>query len=436
MRSRNLVVLVVLGVAALASPSALAGPIIDRAAAQLRADPVYVAEGAERAVSDAEADRLRDRIADADAGPIYVAILPAATRREAGGSADGVLERLISTLQQDGTYAIVVGDQFRAASNALPRGEAGRLATEAFQEHRSDGVTPTLLAFVDGVGAAREAAPTGAPDDGSDGGRAFPILVPLLAVGGIGFFLFRRSRRRRADDADFAEVKAAAEEDLLALAEDIRALDLDVEMPNVSEEAKSDYERALSMYERADRSLDRARRPEDLEAVSAAVEEGRWAIGSAKARLEGKPPPERRPPCFFDPRHGPSSRDVEWAPSWGSPRLVPACEADAQRVERGLEPATRQVMVGGQRTPYWNAPPAYGPWAGGFFGGFGGLFPGLLIGSMLGSAFAPSIAYADAGYGDGDLGDGDMGGGDFGDFGGGDFGGGDFGGGDFGGGDF
>jgi uncharacterized membrane protein YgcG len=428
-----LIVLLALGVAALAAPPALAGPMVDRAAAQLRADPVFVAEGAERAISNAEASRLRGRIADADAGPMYIAILPAAARGEAGGSADGVLEQLINTLRQDGTYAVVVGDQFRAASNALPRGEAGRLATEAFEEHRGDGVTATLLAFVDRVGAARAAGPAGAPDDGSDGGGVFPILVPILAVGGIGFFLFRRARRRRADDADFAEVKNAAQEDLLALAEDIRALDLDVEMPNVSEEAKSDYERALSMYEQADRQLDRAHRPDDLEAVSSAVAEGRWAIASVKARLEGKSPPERRPPCFFDPRHGPSSRDVEWAPPWGTPRLVPACEADAQRIERGLEPVTREVMVGGQRTPYWNAPPAYGPWAGGYFGGFGGLFPGLLIGSMLGSAFSAPVVYADPGYGDGgDPGGGD-GGGDFGDFGGGDFGGG---GGDFGGGDF
>ena len=34
--------------------------------------------------------------------------------------------------------------------------------------------------------------------------------------------------------------------------------------------------------------------------------------------LDGRKPPERRPPCFFDPRHGPSSRDVEWAPPGGT----------------------------------------------------------------------------------------------------------------------
>ena len=265
-----------------------------------------------------------------------------------------------------------------------------------------------------------------------------PVLLLLLVAG----FAGRTRQRRRIGAArasprtltptrGFAEVRAAAQEDLLALAEDIRAHDLDVELPGASAEAKEDYARALAMYERADRALDRAREPADLEEVTAAIEEGRFAMASAKARLAGQAPPERRPPCFFDPRHGPSSRDVEWAPPWGAPRLVPACEADAQRVERGVEPAAREVMVGGRPTPYWNAPPAYGPWAGGFFSGFGGLFPGLLLGSMLGGALGPHV-YMDngEGFGGGHFGAGEFGGGAFG---GGDFGGGDFGGGDFGG---
>ena len=155
-------------------------------------------------------------------------------------------------------------------------------------------------------------------------------------------------------------------------------------------------------------------------------------MASAKARLEGETPPERRPPCFFDPRHGPSSRDVMWSPPYGEEREVPACAADALRVEEGEEPHTREIDWQGRRVPYWQAGGAYGPFAGGLFGGFGGgLLPGLLIGSMLGGAMNPGMAYGqDAGDGGG-FGGGDFGGGDFG---GGGFGGGDFGGGGFGGG--
>jgi hypothetical protein len=118
---------------------------------------------------------------------------------------------------------------------------------------------------------------------------------------------------------------------------------------------------------------------------------------------------------------------------------VPVCAADAQRVEQGYEPPSRQVLVDGQRMPYWNAPASYAPWAGGYFGGYrggyagvgGGLLGGLLAGTLLGSALGgasypqPVPVDYDPGYGGG-ADDGRLG-----DFGGGDFGGGDFGGGDF-----
>lgn len=126
--------------------------------------------------------------------------------------------------------------------------------------------------------------------------------------------------------------------------------------------AKRDYERALDCYQKADEAWNEARRPQDLEHVTALLEEGRYGMVSTHARLEGRrPPPERRAPCFFDPRHGSSTTDVEWAPPGGDPRPVPACAADAQRVRDGVEPDARQVAVGGHTVPYWNAGPAYAP---------------------------------------------------------------------------
>src|SRR5581483_2642142 len=100
-------------------------------------------------------------------------------------------------------------------------------------------------------------------------------------------------------------------------------------------------------------AFDRARSPKELSRVSSALEEGRYQMAVAEAALAGRPAPERRPPCFFDPRHGPSARDVEWAPPCGAPRLVPACEADAQRVEHGQEPQSREISYGGAVMPYY-----------------------------------------------------------------------------------
>jgi hypothetical protein len=196
-------------------------------------------------------------------------------------------------------------------------------------------------------------------------------------------------------------------------------------MPDADARAKEHYNQAVERYTDAEQRLDAVRRPDDLEPVTSALEEGRWAMEAAKAELAGRDPPERRPPCFFDPRHGPSVDDVEWAPPGGQPRPVPVCAADLQRISDGIEPEYRQVPYGGQMVPYWAAGPAYVPWAGGFFGG--GLLPGLFIGSLLGGGLYGGFP-GDASAGDGgDFGGGDFGGGDLGDFGGGDFG--DFGGG-------
>jgi len=184
----------------------------------------------------------------------------------------------------------------------------------------------------------------------------------------------------------------------------------------VDADAKQHYALAVERYTQAEEALDRARRSEDLRPVTEALEEGRWAMEAARAEMEGARAPERRAPCFFDPRHGPSVTDVDWTPPGGTARSVPACAADAVRVRDGQDPNMRQVPVGGELVPYWQAGPAYAPWAGGFFGG--GLFPGLFIGSLLGGGFGGFDAPGDA-----------QNAGDFGDFGGGDFGGGDFGGG-------
>jgi hypothetical protein len=426
--------LLLLTVAALALPSvAAAGPILDRTAEALSSNPVYVDPQADTTISEAEAEQLRGRIEASDAVPLYIAIVPRAARNEAGGDATEFLRLLARRLDRRGTYAVVVGGQFRAGSNVLPKGAAARVATEAFEQHSDEGLAPTLLAFVDRVAAERRGGGEGGSDD-SSGGNVFPILVAAGAAVG-GFLLLRRRRRARQAREALATAKAVAQEDMLALADDIRALDLDVEMPNVDPDAKEHYGRAVEAYDRADRAYDTARRPDDLAAVSGALEEGRYEMASAKARLEGREAPERLPPCFFDPRHGPSVRNLLWAPPGGEPREVPACAADAVRLESGEEPAQREVLVGGRQTPFWGVP-GLRPYASGFYGSFGGgLVPGFLIGSIFGGGlFGGADAYAatpsddDGGDLGGDFGGGDFGGGDFGGGGGGDFGGG---GGDF-----
>ena len=377
--------------------SAAAQEAVDRAAEALRDDTVYVDPAAEAQV---DADALRRQI-EAEGVDVKIAVLA-----DSAGEPREIARELAERVGEPATYAVVVGNTLIAG----PSSAAAEAAEAAARENRAEGAQTVLLDFIDR--AAGDGESGGGDDDGIGAGGI--ILLGAIGAGGVAILASRR-RRRREEAAEFAEVKENARDDLVALGEDIRALELDMDMPGVSEEAKGHYETAVGAYERADQSWRLAQRPDDLEPLGAALEEGRWAMSSARARLENREPPERRSPCFFDPRHGPSDREVEWAPAGGAPRMVPACEADAQRVERGEDPEAREVTVGGQRVPYWAAGPMYAPLIGGFFGA--GILPGLMMGTMLGSVWDTP---ADTG----------------GDFGGGDFGGGDFGGGDFGGGDF
>nr|BFE86525.1 hypothetical protein GCM10020093_091260 [Planobispora longispora] len=271
------------------------------------------------------------------------------------------------------------------------------------------------------------------------------ILVLALA-GGAGVFFYSRKKkkdRQAREAAELAAVKQTVDEDVTKFGEEITALDMDVKMMADGGDHEQDWARALDAYERAKAELDAVKRPDDLRGVTTALEEGRYALACVKARVNHEPLPERRSPCFFNPQHGPSARDVRWAPPGGAVRDVPACAADAEAVEKGFEPQTRQVMVNGGYRPYYEAGPAYQPYAYGYYGGFGDVMTGMLVGTMLGGMMGGwgmggyGMGYG-AGYqegvsdagGDAGMGGGDFGGG-WGDFGGGDFGGGDFGGGDW-----
>ena len=145
-------------------------------------------------------------------------------------------------------------------------------------------------------------------------------LIAILAViaGGGGLLAWRSQRKRKARQAaEVAELHKVARDDLDAIGEDIRLLEIDVDMPGADPRAKERYGEAVLAYTRAEEGLDLARTSAAFQPIGQALEEGRFALAAAKAHLAGRDEPERRPPCFFDPRHGPSVTDVEWEPGVG-----------------------------------------------------------------------------------------------------------------------
>ncbi len=420
-------------------PRAEAATSISTVAEELRRNPVYVDPAMSAQLPPTEAAELSRQIKDADK-PLFIAVLPA----------DQPTRNLFTDLRTatgvTGAYAVRLGDRFdaRADASVLPRTAVRNLVTSV----QGEDARTQLADFTDrALVTMRGSAPAGWDGVERGGTVSTTALITagavLVASGAGAYALVRRGRSRREAEQQAAleKLRVVVDEDITAYGEELDRLDFHPAEAGADDAMRADYERALDSYDQAKQYMAEARRPEDVRLVTETLEDGRFSLARLAARREGRPLPERRPPCFFDPRHGPSVADEEWTPPGGAPRRVPVCAADRIRLADGLDPQIREVATDGGRRPYWDAGPAYGPWAGGYFGG--GLLPGLLAGTLLGSMMAtPSYAAAyGAGYGDfggyegGDVSGADFSPADFGDFGmGGGFGGGgDFGGGDFGG---
>src|ERR671916_1822629 len=325
-----------------AAPQQSGDDAVTVAAEELRRDPVYVDPDAERALTGAETDELREQIRSSDV-PVFVAVLPAGA-----GDVDDVARRLPEETGLSGTYAAVVGDGFRATSTDVAR--ADELASAAFQAESSGGAADVLLRFVELVGA--ESSGTPISPDGGTGGSAPPrdddggsALVPLglLVAGGAGLWAWSRRRRRREAAEMRARVVADAElvrAELSVVADDILRLEPEVDL---HPEARNDYEAAVERHRVASAALDYADEPVDLVRVDRVVTEARYAMSRAKAQLEGREPPP--PPD------------------------------DLRRPGRHREPP---VDVDEQGVPvYAGGAPFYG---GGWYGGGGGALRGPFLG--------------------------------------------------------
>lgn len=409
-------------------------------------DPLFVQSGSP--LTAEEQSEIRQTLKDSKVS-VYVAALPDGTL-PSNAAAGPYLQQLATAASQaksgEMTIAVLDGKSLFAVSN-FGRGLTGQAANLATRHN--DNVVSGMQDFVERVNLLadnqRSKALTSGPVGDSGGGTGVLVGLGVIALaGGGGYFLYSKNRKKKlaAKEAqELAAVKQTVEEDVTKFGEEITALDTDVTLAGQGGQHIDEWQQALDSYEKSKTQLAAVQRTDQVRDVTQTLEDGRYALAVVKARVNNQPVPERRAPCFFNPQHGPSARDVRWAPPGGAVRDVPACKADAEAVERGFDPQMREVMVNGQRRPYYDAGPAYQPYAYGYYGGFGDIMTGMFIGTMMGSMLGGgwgmggygggyAEGYSDAGAGD--FGGGDMGGGGSGwDFGGGDFGGGDFGGGDW-----
>lgn len=361
--NRGLTVLVIafaaLAVLSVGATRAHAATDVSAVAEALKESPVYVDPSMSGQLPKSEAAALADKIEDADK-PVFVAVLPADFPKQ------DLFQNLRTATGVTGLYAIRLGDEFnaRADSVVLPKDGVQNLVTSVRgqdTETQLDNFTDRALANVGGS----------APSSWTDGGSADPTGVLIgtgvvLAAGGAGAYtLVRRNRRKKEEERQAAleKLRVVVDEDITAFGEELDRLDFHPAEKGADDAMRANYERALDAYEEAKSFMASAQRPEEVRAVTQALEDGRFSLAVLAARRQGRPPPPRRAPCFFDPRHGPSVADATWTPDGGTPRDVPVCAADRTRLAEGLEPVAREVDTDTGRRPYWEAGPAYGPWA-------------------------------------------------------------------------
>ncbi len=396
--------------AGLAGP-AWAGPWVDRAAGNLRDDPLYVNPSARPTLSLPEQERIRARLALVGT-PVYVAVLPGQAVSEARGDANRLAALVAASVGRPGTYLVVTGGEEGAGSNTLARGQAANRAKVAFRRHPQ--LATATMDFIsrveDAAGTPPATTPPAEPPPGQEDADGNTVLLVLLALAGVValavlFALAKESRSERRSilsGNQFGEARAASQDDLDALADDLRNLNVDLQAEEAGNpQAVNQYTRAYEFLERAEQAFEQARSPADLAQVSSAVESGRYSMAAARALFERRTPPKRRPPCFFDTRHGPSVNDIGWEPPYGGPpRPVPACPACMRQIASGGQPQPRRVRAGLRRVPFYEAPPHFESWFGGYFGGAAAdLVAGFPLGKALDDGFVGGRNSSGGGYG-------------------------------------
>lgn len=195
-----------------------------------------------------------------------------------------------------------------------------------------------------------------------------PLVIGALAVIG-AIAVWSRGQAARLHrvallDAALTTSCRAAEEDLLRFTEDLTAL---AEDEAISPAARGELDEASRCLGRAQAALATVSLPQDVATATSSLQDGRQAICRAQAVIAGLPVPEPRPPCFFNPAHGPSVANVGWTPPGLAAIDVPACQADVERVGRGADPYVRTVQFGDERVPWWQGGLEGAPWARGYF---------------------------------------------------------------------
>ena len=183
---------------------------LDEVAAKLKTDHVVVdGDGS------VDADALKAKIGSA---PTFVAVLP---QSAVEGSAGRTLIALRQAVGVPGSYALVVGDEFRTLSDEF---DNAAQVGDTLQAQHPDDMQATLEAY---IGRAAVERKSGGGGSGSAVGAIVGVLFLLALLAG-GLLLVASRRRTRQGDGRSTVGQIDQTDDFVRLGDQIRALELDV----------------------------------------------------------------------------------------------------------------------------------------------------------------------------------------------------------------
>lgn len=303
--ARRLAAAGALALLVLAPTAALAADPISEAVAGLRTSPVFTSDPS---LSAKDADALRAHIAETG-DQIYVAVIPQVA------DYDNAPRNIGRALAKPGTFAVVSGKHFRAGSSAggLNSGQAGQLATEAFNAHNpgvEKSITPMLQDFVSRVHSAivaNRSRPNGAGSGTASSAPqpsksrvgevlawVFGGLAALVALIFAGLGLKKRSERKRQEEAErkaFEAAKRTAAARLNGVSDAILKYE-GLARPNP--QANALLSDVTAAYGRANSVWTSAQTVEEVQAIMPTIEQAESDVEDVKAYLDGRDPQAER----------------------------------------------------------------------------------------------------------------------------------------------
>jgi hypothetical protein len=377
-----------------AAPAAASEPVpvpsyaqhrLDRVAAALAKDPLFVDPDMAPALDEAGRARVRaamESAARAIGTPVYVVVIPNKSESESQGRDDVFLHWIHDRLGRDGLYLMVNSSAwFEDEAFGVPRRlwsiDDDRGERPADSENRFAGLADRLVLRLQIIQNAPSRAPRTprlytTPDPFGQEHTLRPVepetrapfLTGLLLAGpvagvtlygaGLGAVAYRRRRRtpRPAAEAVEAHPGAPAEPSVKWLRrtgdkelDRLRNALAGSEGNPGREYAVSAYDVAQILYDDAGEDPDRSL---DLAGVIVVARLGRAAL----ARKTAQPPP----PCFVNPLHGQSTQRRKMQLGGQTARKRPVCASCAGRTMTALDQRTLRVQGPDGPRPHYAVP--------------------------------------------------------------------------------